>query len=246
MVISATSEFGRGPKMNEPAKCANTMRALTIANLLERHTMAERDRTAYLKAWREANAEKIKAYAKARYAANKDARKAYAAAHYRANADAYKQRAAEWAVANNERRQDIASRWRKDHPEVYIKAGREGYQRHREKRVAELKAYRERNPEIMRAAREAWNERHPEANAHHVGLRRTRRLQAMPAWADVKAIRAIYAKAKRISAETGIEHHVDHFYPLKGETVCGLHNEFNLRVVPASMNLSKRNKVVDA
>lgn len=38
---------------------------------------------------------------------------------------------------------------------------------------------------------------------------------------------------------------VDHFYPLKGKAVSGLHVAENLRVIPAFDNLSKHNKMPD-
>lgn len=67
--------------------------------------------------------------------------------------------------------------------------------------------------------------------------------QATPSWADLDAIAAIYAEAERLSLETGIDHHVDHFYPLRGKTMCGLHVEGNLRIIPKLDNLRKGNSV---
>lgn len=71
------------------------------------------------------------------------------------------------------------------------------------------------------------------ARRHAAKLRRT------PPWADQEAIRAVYAEAARVSQETGIEHHVDHFYPLQGKKVSGLHVHTNLRVLPGVENMKK-------
>lgn len=43
-------------------------------------------------------------------------------------------------------------------------------------------------------------------------------------------------------SSTGIEWQVDHIVPLQSEFVCGLHNEFNLRVISQSENSSKKNR----
>lgn len=75
-----------------------------------------------------------------------------------------------------------------------------------------------------------------------VAKRRAQQLQATPKWADQKAITKIYRGAARLSAETGILHAVDHVVPLQGRNVCGLHVEYNLRVIPAKDNHRKSNK----
>lgn len=69
-----------------------------------------------------------------------------------------------------------------------------------------------------------------------------RRNMRMPPWANGAAIRAIYAEARRLTAETGTPHHVDHEIPLQGEFVTGLHVETNLRVMVGIENLRKRNR----
>jgi len=66
---------------------------------------------------------------------------------------------------------------------------------------------------------------------------------ATPWWANMDRIREIYEERDAVSQRTGVQHHVDHIVPLKSKYVCGLHNEFNLQILPAADNLSKSNKV---
>jgi hypothetical protein len=77
---------------------------------------------------------------------------------------------------------------------------------------------------------------------HHAAKRRAARLQRTPPWADLRAIKAFYVEARRLSAATGVQHDVDHVVPLQGELVSGLHVETNLRIVTASENTRKRNR----
>ena len=64
---------------------------------------------------------------------------------------------------------------------------------------------------------------------------------ASPKWRDRDKIKAIYEEARRLTVETGVVHHVDHYYPLQGLLCSGLHVHHNLRVMPASENCSKGN-----
>lgn len=66
--------------------------------------------------------------------------------------------------------------------------------------------------------------------------------RATPRWADMDAVRRVYELASRLEQSTGQKYHVDHIVPLKGKTVSGLHNEFNLAVIPMLDNLKKGNR----
>jgi hypothetical protein len=121
------------------------------------------------------------------------------------------------------------------------------------KRVNERDKARRReryaNDPKFRAATNARTSRYyadkPEVFRARDARRRAEALKATPAWADHKAIRAVYAKARRLTAESGIQHEVDHVVPLKGRKVCGLHVHQNLQVITRLANRRKFIKLVD-
>lgn len=91
----------------------------------------------------------------------------------------------------------------------------------------------------------AWKTENRLRNLTIVGARRKRRKEAQPAWADITLIQLVYSKAQSISIETGMLHEVDHYYPINGKTVCGLHVANNLQVITKQENLEKGNKHPD-
>ena len=77
---------------------------------------------------------------------------------------------------------------------------------------------------------------------YHYIERRAVEERATPAWVNQEAVRKIYEAAVALQAATGVIYHVDHIVPLRGKTVCGLHTEANLQVLPATENLKKGNR----
>ena len=102
--------------------------------------------------------------------------------------------------------------------------------------------------EYHRAAHKEWAKRNP-AKVIANALQRTTALRLrIPLWLTEEhwdAINAFYLEARRRTEETGIIHHVDHKYPLRGKTVSGLHVPWNLQVLTAKANLSKANRLTD-
>lgn len=64
---------------------------------------------------------------------------------------------------------------------------------------------------------------------------------ATPPWANKQKMIAIYEERELLVRETGNKYDVDHIIPIVNHLVCGLHNEFNLRVIPESENRKKSN-----
>lgn len=103
--------------------------------------------------------------------------------------------------------------------------------------------YRERDLERTRAVRKAAKARHlernPGINRFYAYVRYVTKKSAIPPWADLDAIAAVYREAARLQELDGVPRHVDHIVPLRGKNVCGLHVETNLRILTASENLAK-------
>lgn len=120
-------------------------------------------------------------------------------------------------------------------------ANRKWNAENREKRNATSKAWQQRNPEYFQERRRERYKKHPAYYKAMAKERKYLRSRQMPPWADKKLIREFYVEAERLTRETGVPHHVDHIYPLKGERCCGLHVETNLQILTGVENMRKGN-----
>lgn len=164
-------------------------------------------------------------------------------AYYLANKDKENARVQAWVEANRARSHEIKQAHRaRNYVEPAPRTKMPDDVR-KAKAVAHVAAWREANPEKYAAqlARSEYKPRNPAQKARHAAhqsLRTRHLLHAQPAWADRQAINDIYLEAQQKCM------HVDHIIPLKGKTVCGLHVENNLQLLPPRENLRKRNKFV--
>lgn len=72
--------------------------------------------------------------------------------------------------------------------------------------------------------------------------RQARVKHRIPPWADRRKIAEIYVEARRLTLETGEEHHVDHVIPLRSRFVSGLHVETNLQILTGHANRKKQTR----
>ena len=129
--------------------------------------------------------------------------------------------------------------WCKANPEKKTARAKAWYEANREKSIANTKAWRKAHPDICKAYRKAWDKANPEKNTIKKAERRAAIKQRTMAWSDLEAIEAIYAKARHLTKVTGVRHEVDHYYPLRGKLVSGLHVETNLQVLTRRANQLK-------
>ncbi len=76
-------------------------------------------------------------------------------------------------------------------------------------------------------------------------INRAKRKQRIVEW-DVEFFEFVFEEAYRLcdlrKKNLGTDWHLDHIYPLCSKQVSGLHNPYNIQVVPAKWNLSKGNR----
>ena len=100
------------------------------------------------------------------------------------------------------------------------------------------KEYQQKNAEILRPK-----------NSARAMKRIAAKLQRTPHWLtddENWMIDQAYELAAFRRKTTGFSWDVDHIVPLQGKLVSGLHVPWNLQVIPASMNRSKGNKIMEA
>jgi 3-methyladenine DNA glycosylase AlkC len=100
------------------------------------------------------------------------------------------------------------------------------------------------NPEHFLAFGARWRKKNPAANRALAMSRYTRKIKAMPKWANKKYIKLFYQLAVLEEDRIKEKVHVDHIVPLNHSLVCGLHCEDNLQLLTAKANILKSNSFV--
>lgn len=131
------------------------------------------------------------------------------------------------------------------------KAAKKAYdaKRYKEQRLQIIErtaAWGKKNKEKRCSIVKAWRARNPDKAAAQWSAQRANRLKRAPNWLTKEQknhIAVFYDAAQKLSKELNRPIQVDHIIPLQGKTVCGLHVPWNLQLLFAEENLSKKNKL---
>jgi 5-methylcytosine-specific restriction endonuclease McrA len=110
------------------------------------------------------------------------------------------------------------------------------------------KVWREANRDKHAINNKIWKARNPSKNTANTARYKSKKLSATPSWLDaiqLAQIEEFYDIAVCRTMQTGVQHHVDHIIPLQGNGVSGLHVPWNLQVLTAFENISKKNKMIE-
>lgn len=149
------------------------------------------------------------------------------------NKDKIKLSSAIYYLENKDRISARNKNWKIKNPDKLKEEYKKYYEQTREEQLKKGKIYRQNNRVKLNAK---------------AAKERAARNRATPIWLtdlDKMQIEWYYAAAKVMTETSGIEHHVDHIHPIKGDNFTGLHVPWNLRCIPAVDNVSKGNKLIE-
>ena len=140
------------------------------------------------------------------------------------------------------KKSETAKQYREKNREKVIQAKKKYYEDNKEDILKKQKDYYYLKKDYINDRNAKWKKENKGLVVAYTRAYHLRKVRAMPVWADNEKISAIYDRAVRFSHWLGTVFHVDHIIPLKHPLVCGLHNEFNLQILPRKLNLKKSNK----
>lgn len=170
----------------------------------------------------------------------------YNADYYKRHAEQRKEYSNNWAVENHDRVKERSKSYYWNNRDKVLQKGSEWKAANREAVKEYSRKWSEENREASREKARRWGKENPDKVNARTSRRRCAKLQRTISLKQhhVEQMKAVYAEAKRLSKATGIPHHVDHVVPLQGVYVSGLHVPWNLQVITAEENLSKKNHFV--
>lgn len=152
-----------------------------------------------------------------------------------------------WRSKNKDHIKEYKKEYEKAHPEQKSNDGKRYRAKSREKIAEKRKIYDLQNKERKRLYDKEYRSKNKPRLSANKRNRELRKSESSPKWLtkfDLDYIKHIYIQSKELEKLDGIKRHVDHIVPLISDLVCGLHVPWNLQILPASENMSKKNKIV--
>ena len=131
-----------------------------------------------------------------------------------------------------------------------VEKKRQAYYDNKERYNARARAWKENNREQWNAymvdyhKRDSFTYKTP-LNRSLRAKSRTSKLNQTPPWSDIAKIKRIYELCHELNKNATCNFQVDHIQPIQGKESRGLHVWYNLMIIPAKMNQSKGNKVLE-
>ena len=176
----------------------------------------------------------------------KEDKAAYDRARYQANREKIIARTKLYKKNNKEKIYAYHKAYREANKEKLNAYHRAYVQNNKEKINAHKKAYREANKEKINATAKAWSRANKDKRSAAVAKRRALKINQIPIQVrdcpiEKKRLYQTYKLCALFTKITGVQHHVDHMWPLSDG---GPHWSGNLQIITATENLSK-NATVD-
>lgn len=165
------------------------------------------------------------------------ARRAKGRANYAKNREALLARHRAWGIKNAEKKKAGRRQWRRANREHANAMAKQWKVDNAERVVEYAKKRREEFGPSLRAAASAWRKNNPDKQRGHTALRRARIAGVAHPEHSRAREQEMRAASAKISSESGKFQHLDHIIPLSAG---GWHHHDNMQVLPASVNLSKK------
>jgi hypothetical protein len=210
------------------------------------------EQKAYYRAYYLANKDKISAKNKQWYVDNKEKAQELGAAWRENN----KERLKEYRIINKDKLAEKQKRYREDNKERLSAVSKAYYAANRDRCLASTKrwtlANKEHLKEYSKKYAESGKRREYQKKNKHIFQNNSAKYRALKRKQvpvhlrdcphEKKRLVEIYKLRNVISEATGVQHHVDHMWPLADG---GPHWSGNLQVIPAEENMSKNASVCD-
>jgi len=184
-------------------------------------------KTAYMKAYYEANKEKIATQQKAYYEDNRGEKVAKQKAYYEANKEKIADKAKAYRGSNKDKVASENKAYREANKGKVATQKKAYYEANKEKIATQQKAYCEANPEVFAAA-----------SRKRRAIKKGAYVPRCSHWEDVE--KQLVGRREELRATTGITYHIDHIYPLsKG----GIDHPSNYQLLLPEENISKGDRV---